>query len=42
MWYLEPKREHEASVTCHLSKSQGICFYAHKRSLVTKLWARRI
>jgi len=26
MWYLEPKREHEASVTCHLSKSQGTCF----------------
>jgi len=26
MWYLEPKREHEAIVTCHLSKSQGICF----------------
>jgi len=26
MWYLEPKREHEASVTCHLSKSHGTCF----------------
>ena len=26
IWYLEPKREHEASVTCHLSKSQGTCF----------------
>jgi len=23
---LEPKREHEASVTCHLSKSHGTCF----------------
>jgi len=21
MWYLEPKREYEESVTCHLSKS---------------------
>ena len=26
MWYLEPKREHETSVTWHLSKSQGTCF----------------
>jgi len=26
MLYLEPKREHEASMTCHLSKSQGTCF----------------
>ena len=26
MWYLEPEREHEASVTCHLSKSHGTCF----------------
>jgi len=25
MWYLKPKREHEASVTCYLSKSQGAC-----------------